>query len=181
MRALCDDLVARLPQLGHIRMDRVAVAYSRTRKRVAHGLQASLTPLRFQGGDLFCRRGRTRWTIQRLFDHGNREMLYILRFYLPRFLDQRFEEKLCTVVHELWHIGPEFDGDLRRFPGRCYAHSHSENAYDELCRELGRQWLRRDPPAGLVEFLEHDFAALCQRHGRIVGRLIRAPKMLRCP
>ena len=89
-------------------------------------LRLWLTPLRFEGGRLTSVRRTGRWTIERLYDEAGREMLYLLSFYLPRFLEHPLREKLATVVHELWHIGPGFDGDLRRHPGRCYAHSHSQ-------------------------------------------------------
>ncbi|MGD9644953.1 MAG: hypothetical protein AB7U73_04520 [Pirellulales bacterium] len=178
MRLLCEDLASRLPELQHIEVDRVAIAFSRTRKPVRHGLQATLTPLRFLGGSLYTRRGRRRYTVQRLFDRNGREMLYILRFYLPRFLDQPFAEKLNTVVHELWHIGPAFDGDLRRFPGRCFAHSSSEQQYDAFCRALADKWLRESPPVAVYDFLHAPFAELASRHGAIRGYRIPAPKLL---
>ena len=178
MRTLCHDLTARLDELRHIDINRVAIAFSQTRKPVRHGLQATLTPLRFLGGSLYTRRGRRRYTVQRLFDRDGREMLYILRFYLPRFLDQPFAEKLNTVVHELWHIGPEFDGDLRRFPGRCYAHSSSEQQYDAFCRALGEKYLRQSPPADAFDFLHVPFGDLVTRHGTIRGMRIPAPKLL---
>ncbi len=86
-------------------MSQVAVAFAQTRHQALHGLQAKLTPMRFEGGALTTRRRGRTWTVQRLF-HGQREMLYILTFYLPRFLDQSFREKLITVFHELYHISP---------------------------------------------------------------------------
>jgi hypothetical protein len=179
MRRVCEDLTSRLPELAHIDVTRVAIAWSRARNGRAHGLQASLTPLRFAGGALQSLRGHRRWTLQRLFDPAGAEYLYILRFYLPRFLQQPLAEKLCTIVHELWHIGPAFDGDLRRFAGRCYAHSRSERDYDDLCRALVEKWLRLAPPAELYGWLADDFAALCRRHQRVTGQVIPAPKLIR--
>jgi hypothetical protein len=104
---LCADLCQRLAELRHIDMGRVAVRYCQVRKSVPHGLQASLTPLRFEQGNLYTTRGGRRFTIQRLYTPAGVEMLYLLSFYLPRFLNQTFEEKLATVVHELWHISPQ--------------------------------------------------------------------------
>lgn len=124
------------------------------------------------------RRGRS-WTVERLYDATGREMLYLLSFYLPRFLDRTFEEKISTVVHELWHIGPGFDGDLRRHAGRCYAHSHSQKEYDLLVNQLARHWLSLDPPAETCEFLRHDFGQLERQHGRIFGQKIRTPRLIR--
>ena len=49
LRSICVDMTQRVPLLAHIDMTRVAVGYCQARKDVSHGLQASLTPLRFAG------------------------------------------------------------------------------------------------------------------------------------
>ena len=122
MRRLCDDMVARLDPLRHVDMSRVAVSFAQTRRGGSQGMFASLMPLRFAEGRMHTFRRKRRWGMQRLYDPDGREMLYILNFYLPRFLDLPFREKLATTLHELWHIGPKFDGDIRRLGGRCSAH-----------------------------------------------------------
>jgi len=109
IRRVCDDMIGRLDQLRHVDMSRVAVSYSQTRRSGKQGMFAALTPLRFAGGRMHTFRRKRRWGIQRLFDPDGREMLYILTFYLPRFLDLPQREKLTTVLHELWHVGPAFD------------------------------------------------------------------------
>lgn len=178
MRLLCSDMTARVSDLRHIDMSRVALSFSQTRKATRHGLFASLTPLRFAGGKTeTVRRGR-RWTIQRLRDRQGKEMLYLLSFYLPRFLDLPFTEKLVTVVHELWHINPQFDGDLRRFEGRCYAHSSSKQQYDAEAAALVARYLNAGPPAALYGFLECSFQELVRRHGSVYGVKVPAPKLL---
>ena len=107
--------------------------------------------------------------MQAVCDPQGREYLYILSIYLPRFLNTSLEEKLATLLHELWHIGPNFDGDLRRFPGRNYAHGNSQREYDAQMERFAQQWLAADPPAHLYEFLEYDFHELVAEHGRIIG------------
>ena len=170
-------MAARLDEFRHIDMSLVAVSFRQTRKRMRGGLYASLTPLRFAGGQLqSVRRGRN-WKIQRVVVDG-REMLYLLNFYLPRFLDLPFAEKLTTVAHELLHIGPQFDGDLRRFGGRCYAHTHSHAEFDAHAARLGQRWLASSPDEALYDFLHLDFHKLQSRHGRIFGRRIAAPKLI---
>ncbi len=179
MRRLCADVTSRLDEFSHVDMQRVAIRFCQARKRVRHGLQATLTPLRFEQGQLSGRRRGRDWTVERLYDSAGREMLYLLSFYLPRFLDRTFDEKLATVVHELWHIGPQFDGDLRRHPGRCYAHTHSQKQYDTLVSQLARKWLSLDPPGPTYDFLRYDFAQLDRNHGRIFGQKIPTPKLIR--
>jgi len=56
MRRLCADLVARVPELAHIDLKRVAIRFCQARKAVRHGVQASLTPLRFERGELYSQR-----------------------------------------------------------------------------------------------------------------------------
>jgi hypothetical protein len=174
---LCQDMVARVDELRHIDMSRVGVSFCQSRCAGRYGMHASLTPLRFPGGQAFRVRCGRKWRIQRVEVDG-REMLYLLNFYLPRFLDLPLEEKLATVVHELWHIGPRFDGDLRRFGGRCYAHSGSQRRYEARVRRLADRWLALGPPQELFAFLRLDFRGLTARHGRVFGRKIRAPKLV---
>ena len=136
MRALCADLCGRLDELAHVDLSRVAIRFCQTRNHSRYGVYASLTPLRFAGGMRTTRRRGRTWTIERLYNDAGREMLYLLSFYLPRFLDRSFDYKLSTVVHELLHIGPAFDGDLPNVglePHRLF----------ERCRPEGKRRWRR--------------------------------------
>ncbi|MEE8451604.1 MAG: hypothetical protein V3R99_06800 [Thermoguttaceae bacterium] len=177
VRRLCQDMVARVDQLAYVDMTRVAISFSQTRRTTAHGMYASLTPMRFADGkDHTIRRGR-KLGVQRLDGPDGREMLYILNFYLPRFLDLGFREKLTTVMHELWHIGPKFDGDVRRFEGRCFAHGASQKKYDAMVDVLTDQWLSAEPPESVCEFLRGDFRDLVTRQGPVFGQKFPAPKL----
>ncbi len=178
MRLVCQHIAQTMPELGHVDMSRVAVSFSQARQRTSWGTFASLTPLRFEGGEAKGkRRGRT-YVIQRLVDRNGQEMLYILTFYLPRFQDQTFREKLITIFHELWHISPTFDGDLRRHGGRCYAHTSSQAEYDAHMAVLAEKWLKFGPPEDLTAFLQHDFHQLQTLHGGVSGVRIQRPKLI---
>jgi hypothetical protein len=180
MTRLCVDVSDRVEELLHIDMSQVAVSFAQTRRRVLHGLQAKLTPMRFEGGALTTHRNGRMWTCQRLIHNGH-EMLYILTFYLPRFLDQPFHEKLTTVTHELLHVSPRFDGDLRRFDGRCYMHSPRQKEFDRQASDLARKYLAAGPSAELYEFLRYDFRGLVRRYGTVVGLQVPIPKLIPLP
>jgi predicted metallopeptidase len=177
MRQLCEDITQRVDDFQHVRMEQVAVTFAQARRRVSYGLQAKLTPLRFEGGELVTRRRGRMWTIQRWYA-GELEMLYILTFYLPRFLEQSFREKLITVMHELYHISPDFDGDIRRLPGHYHVHSHSQKEYDRKMDDLVDRYLKADPPEALYRFLQTSFRELTAHHGRVVGIRVPIPKLL---
>ena len=177
MKRLCEDVTQRLSEFEHVRMEQVAVTFAQARRRVSYGLQAKLTPLRFEGGQLVTRRRGKLWTIQRWYS-GDLEMLYILTFYLPRFLEQSFREKLITVMHELYHISPGFDGDIRRLPGHYHVHSHSQKEYDRKMEDLVDGYLASNPPELMYRFLRASFRDLAASHGSIVGIRVPIPKLL---
>lgn len=178
MARLCAHITATVPRLRHVDMDRVAIRFCQVRKRVLHGLQATLTPMRFNDGALTTSRMGRQYTVQRLLARDGREILYLLSFYLPRYLDQPFRQKLITIFHELWHIAPSFNGDLRRQPGRCYAHGPSEHDFDMLSEALAQEWLAQNPSQDIFEFLHEDFRGLLRRHGSVYGLRIRTPRLI---
>ena len=177
MRTLCEDVVERCEALRHVHMPRVLVSFTPSRNRSRYGLQARVTPLRFRDGTLTRRHGPVEYQVQRFFVDG-REMLYVLTFCLPRFFDQSFEEKLITVFHELYHVAPAFDGDLRRHPGRYAVHSHSKDRYDRHMAELVREYLADHPEPDVFGFLRPGYRELWDRHGGITGVVVPRPKLL---
>lgn len=177
MRELCEDVSARCEELRHVHMPRVLVTFTPSRNRSRYGLQARVTPLRFRDGELTRRHGSTDYQVQRFFVDGS-EMLYVLTFCLPRFLDQPFREKLVTVFHELYHIGPAFDGDLRRHPGRYAVHSHSKDRYDARMAELVRDYMADHPEPAVFDFLKASYRELWDAHGGITGVVVPRPKLL---
>lgn len=177
VRQLCADIVARCESLSHVDVSRLLFAVTQARSSRAHGLQARVTPLRFHNGNLIRRRRGVAYQVQRYFV-GGREMLYLVTFCLPRFLDQDFDDKFITLFHELYHISPEFDGDLRRHPGRYAVHSRSKLGYDAHMAHLARAYLADGADTSLHGFLRLRFAQLQDRHGSVVGIVVPKPKLI---
>lgn len=177
MTGLCEDICRRHPEFRHVRMPEVAVTFAQTRSPVEWGIQARLTPLRFEGGAIIERRNGRWWTVQRVC-HQGQEALYILTFFLPRFLNLSFEEKLVTVFHELYHISPHFNGDIRRFGGACYMHTGSQKSYDRQMAVFADEYLRMNAPAELMRFLRFDFPGLRSDSGEVVGLRIGIPRLI---
>nr|WP_123784746.1 hypothetical protein [Pirellula staleyi] len=178
IRSVCIEAVAVTPELSHVDFSRIAVTFSQARSTSKWGLYASLTPLRFEGGSAVGVRRGKKLRIQRVVSPAGVEMLYILTFCLPRFMNLDFREKLITIFHELWHISPKFDGDIRRHEGRCYAHSSSQAAYDFEMGKLADRWMTRGIDPALVGFLEGNFNSLATNFGRVVGMKCPRPRLL---
>ena len=164
-------------ELRHVDVNRLLVGATQARSSRAHGLQARVTPLRFHNGRLIRRRRGVHYQVQRYLV-GGQEMLYLVTFCLPRFLNQDFDDKFITLFHELYHISPTFDGDLRRHDGRYAIHSHSQRLYDQQMAALARGYLRDGADPKLHAFLRLNFVQLEQRHGSVVGVVVPRPRLL---
>lgn len=177
MSLLCADIARRIPLFHHVDIERVLVSFVKSRSARLWGLQAKLVPLRFPGGELTERRRGHDYRVQRFFV-GDLELRYVLSFYLPRFLNQSFEQKMITIFHELYHIDPRFNGDVRRFQGTDSVHNRSQRDYDRLMARHAREYLCTEPRRILYDFLKLDFPSLQARYGDVVGIHVPSPKLI---
>ena len=177
LHGLCEDIVQKAPEFRHIDLSRVLFSIIKARNGREHGLQARITPLRFQNGAIVTRHRGTLYQTQRFTVNGQ-EVLYIVTFVLPRFMNRELEDRLVTIFHELYHISPQFDGDLRRHAGRYCAHTRSKKGYDSHMTKLVRDYLANGADAERHAFLKLSFAQLCQRHGSVVGLHLPRPKLI---
>ncbi|MFO0948847.1 MAG: hypothetical protein U1D30_23485 [Planctomycetota bacterium] len=177
MSILCNDITRRMDVFRHIDMQRILVTFVRSRNPRIHGLQAKLVPLRCRNGALTEERRGYEYKVQRFFV-GEVELHYVLSFYLPRFLNQSFDEKMITIFHELYHVGPNFCGDIRRFDGTRSVHNRSQREYDRHMAELVKMYLACKPPRMLYDFLKLNFQDLQRRYGEVVGVSVPSPKLI---
>jgi hypothetical protein len=177
MSRLIGDIASRHEALSHLDPAKLLVTVTQARTGRKHGLQAKVTPLRFRHGHLTeVRRGRL-FQVQRYLIDGA-DVFYLVTFCLPRFLNQSFEEKLVTVFHELYHISPLCNGDLRRHHGRYCLHTHSQKGYDRQMYAWANDYLKSRPEPELFSFLKLNFDQLHSCHGAIQGVQVPMPKLV---
>lgn len=169
---LIGDIVATCPELRHIDASRLAVAFSQARSARLDGVHAAIHPLRFPGGARELTKGSATYAMPEVV-LGGREMLYVISFRLPRYLNLPFGEKMSTIIHELYHVSPGFDGSLRRFAGGNPHHTASKRRYDAVMGKIARDYLARTQRPELHAFLRHSFRELADAHGGIVGLRLR--------
>ncbi|WP_224984451.1 putative metallopeptidase [Geomonas agri] len=179
LERLIYDITLRSPELHHIIPEKLLVCVS-TGRASRGGSLAKIHPLRFAGGERSVKARRGRRSVlctMPSITHRGEEMLYVIYFLVPRFLELSFREKLITIFHELYHISPACDGDIRRFPGRNYAHGSSTKAYNLLMGQMVDRYLEAIPDRSTLDFLEGNLAALRSRHSAIVARRLQAPRI----
>src|SRR5262249_34872783 len=180
MSALCEDIIRRTPLLAHVDLSRLLFSIALARNGRRHGLQARVTPLRFVGGALATVFRGKAYQVQRIV-YDRREILSPVPFCLPPFLNRDFDDKLLTIFHELYHISPAFDGDLRRHNGRYCAHSHSQKKYDDQMAKMVKAYLNDGADPDRHEFLRLSFAQLCRQPGTITGLHLPRPQLVPVP
>lgn len=197
---LMQDVVARVPTLSFIDVADVLV-FARFGRSQAEGAFATCHSLSLppsEPGYYFWRdrasgriTRRSEWFVTKspVVTVGTRQMKYLMSFALPRFCDQSLDRsrkgrfyrnaepwmaKLDTVVHELYHIDPDYMGirRLEREDGTYSANCHSTRFFEQVSGMV-QTYLDSKPDPQAYDFLRHDFATLESRYGGVVGTSFR--------
>jgi hypothetical protein len=200
LTSLMQDVVARVPALSFIDIADVLV-FARFGRSDAEGAFATCHSLGLppsEPGYYFWRdratgrvTRRSEWFVTKspVVTIGTRRMKYLMSFALPRFCDQSLDRsrkgrfypgaepwmaKLDTVVHELYHIDPDYMGirRLERADGTYSASCHSTRFFEQVA-DMVQVYLDSRPDPAVYDFLRHDFQALERRHKGIVGTSFR--------
>ncbi len=172
------DVARACEEFGHIDSERIAVSYSAAKSNSKYGLQAKIYPLRFEGGAREKISKGFKFSIPPVFYDGV-EIYYIISFCIPRFLDLSVSGKLETIVHELFHISPRFNGDIRRLTtGARAAHGASHEIYDRFVGRIVKRYLYSSARSVLPKFLYFDYKKLKQVYHSIRVEKLKIPKIL---
>jgi len=167
------DICNRMPEFSFITDPRrILVCLKRAANESKHGVFAKIVPMNFPSGLPYKEvKGNLYSMPQILTPHG--PVLYIIYFYLPRFLLQDFDKRMLTIIHELYHISPEFDGTIRMFGGK--AHGNSLKTFNENLMPLVGKYseIGKD-----LDVLHTDYKKI-QRLYSISGRTLTMPKAIK--
>lgn len=172
MTMLVDDIVKTHPFFKHIRINEILVAISPSNGNRS-GVVAKLRPMLFEGGSRTKVVRGIEFEAPQVIIKGN-NILYIVYFHLPRFLNHGDQKtKLATVLHELHHISPLFNGDIRRYSGKNYAHGNSRKDFDDLISIYTDEYIQSTSHPELSSFLKYKYSELKRKYGAICGDMIR--------
>ena len=193
---LMEDVVRRTPSLSCIRLPELLV-FGRFGRPDAEGAFATchcLTLPTSEPGYFFWKdretgelTRRSPWFVTKSpqVRVGTTQIKYLLSFVLPRFTDQlltgsrkadfycRAEPwiaKLDTIFHELYHIDPAQSGirAVENADGSRSYRTHGAMFYEDVA-QMVHAYLATNPDPALYDFLKHDFSALTERFGGVVG------------
>lgn len=133
VRALLDHIVETMPEFGHIKPSRVLIVAGEAR-RASRG---TVKPLLFEPGQLAEGDNRRRPVVR----VRGRKMLYCITLRPLFFRDSSTKQRIGTILHELFHISPSFDGTL----ARARRHSEAGRDFQKRLRPLVRRYLKQCP------------------------------------
>lgn len=137
------DLAVRSPEFAHLVPAKVLVVAGEARR----GSRGSVKPLAFARGKSRDRSGARKPVVR----VDGRRMLYCVTLRPLFFRDSRPEQRLETLLHELYHLSPAFDGTLD--PVR--RHARMGGTFSRRFRPVVRRYLRQCPPEVLAPFRHH--------------------------
>jgi predicted metallopeptidase len=135
------NLARTLPEMSHLKASRILFVAGEARR----ASRATVKPLGGKGGHRVVLQGR--------------RVLYLVTLRPKFFRSSTPEQRVATLLHELLHINPRFDGTLAaerrhdRLPGE---------AFDELLDPLLRRYLAAGDPA-LLAALGYDGEVLARQ------------------
>ena len=142
VKRLIRDMVARLPELSHVKPARILVVAGEARR----ASRATIRPAHFRETRARGGRGGRRKPLIRI---QGRKILYVITLRPLWFRDSTPEQRVSTVLHELWHASQRFDGTLHR--GRV--HTRLPRAgYERRIRALRDRYLAQAPEEILAPF-----------------------------
>jgi hypothetical protein len=107
VKRLARDVARRVPELGHVRASRLLVVAGEARR----ASRATIRPAHF--GSTRRRRGEGGREKPVIRVKG-RKILYVVTLRPLWFLASTPEERIATILHELYHASNRFDGTLHR-------------------------------------------------------------------
>jgi hypothetical protein len=144
VKRLVRDVAARVPELAHVRAPRVLVVAGEARRNS----RATIRPAHF-GATRRRASGSQSGPTKPLIRVKGRKILYVVTLRPLWFLASTPEERITTIVHELYHASTRFDGTLHR----ARRHTRLPRApYNRKIRSLVRRYLEEVPAEILAPF-----------------------------
>jgi hypothetical protein len=140
-----------MPEFSHIKASRILVVAGEAR-RASRG---TVKPLTFSGG-----RSTDKLTGRQkpIVKAGGKRMLYSITLRPLFFRDSTPQDRIETVIHELFHISPDFDGTL----DRARRHARMGPDFGKELRPLVKRYLE-ECPESIRDAFSHDGEVLVQQ------------------
>ncbi|WP_308197061.1 putative metallopeptidase [Anaeromyxobacter sp. SG64] len=144
VKRLVRDVAARIPELAHVRVSRILVVAGEARR----ASRATIRPAHFRQTRARGDAGRKKPLIR----VKGRKILYVVTLRPLWFRASTPEQRIGTILHELYHASTRFDGTLHR--GRRHSRL-ARGPYNRKIRRLLERYLAEAPAEIVAPFSKH--------------------------
>ena len=175
LSAIMHEIALFSPQFAHIDMKYVLVSVAFNKASSRGYMYGKLVPLCFENGQ---KESAYKGRFYRLPDvlYEDTSQLYVIYFYAPRFFNLPPYEKLKVIFHELYHISPEFNGDIRRMGNKKFAHGHSRKNFDALFEEEAKRFSEHIANTEFFEFLSFSADDFYKKFKKVIYLKVKMPR-----
>lgn len=175
LRRCIIHIVDSTESFAHIDPKQLLICIATNRITARGGTYAKLVPLRFKGGSRFTTYRNHVYTLPDVTVE-DQVILYSIYFYMPRFFNLSLKEKVRVIFHELYHINPAFNGDIRRLGKKKAAHGASKKKFDEQFVQEFDLFIAVKHPDFFIEFLSLDVKTMYAKYKQVTGTRMQIPR-----
>jgi len=169
------EISLRTETFKHVNIEQTMVCMASNKKNSRGVTYGKLVPLRFKNGIQTLKYREKYYSMPGIIINRI-PILYVIYFYFPKFFDLPPPEKLRVIFHELYHISPEFNGDIRRFGKIKISHGFSRKRFDGLFEDEQRNFYNYISQTPFMNFLGADTRTLRENFKKISGARMKVPK-----
>jgi len=173
------DMIKSTDEFKSFDINKILVCCASNRKDSKGAIYGKLQPLRFKDGSEIIKHNNKYYTIPKIV-LNDIEILYVLYLYIPKFFDMTAKDKINVMFHELYHISPEFNGDIRRMSNIKSAHGHSKKSFEEKYIQYASIYFNKINDTPFYTFLQMNFKEIEKQFKVIKYRRMKSikPKLL---
>jgi len=169
------DMIKSTGEFKFFDLNKILVCCASNRKDCRGATYGKLLPLRFKDGSEIIKHNGRFYTIPKV-KINEIEILYIIYLYIPKFFNLSAKDKVNVMFHELYHINPEFNGDIRRMGEFKSAHGHSRKAFEKKYIEYAETFFDKIKEAPYYNFLQMKSDDIEDRFKKIKYRRMKSIK-----
>lgn len=169
------DIIKATDEFKSYDLNRILICCASSRNDFKGATYGKLLPLRFKDGSEIISYNNRHYTIPKV-KINNIEILYIIYFYIPKFFNLSVGDKVKVIFHELYHINPEFNGDIRRMGNFKSAHGHSRKAFEEKYIVYAETFLKTIKNSPYFHFLEMNYEDIHNQFKKILYQRMKQIK-----
>ena len=172
---LIEEIINNTQIFGHFDINKIIVCTASNKKNSRGGTYGKLVPLKFENGaDILKYKGKN-YAMPKIIKN-NIQQLYIIYFYIPKFFDLPHIEKLRVIFHELYHISPDFNGDIRRFGKKKISHGSSRDKFNSNFENELIEYYENNMGNRFSHFLKMDMDYIHKNFNNIYSIRMKLPK-----